>query len=170
MNIADVNAVIASAKARGRDPLDRFLQARLGDGPDSRVKEAGDVALEIIESIPVFLARAEQAAAERGLTPVVAPILEQAANYFLSPLDVIPEMTHGLAGLLDDAYLVLRILEHLDKGSKPLLDWNLTEPLQLLSGLLGVEVTRRLDLFAHQFMETAEVHFAEYWDSMAAEA
>ena len=170
MNIADVQAVITSAKARGREPLDRFLKNRLPEAKDHQIRETGDVALEIIDSIPLFLARARQAAEQRGLTQVVAPILEQAAEYFLSPMDVIPEMTHGLAGLLDDAYLVLKILQRLDEGATPLLEWELDEPLELLSGLMGVETTRRLDLVSHQFMERAELHFTRYWESVAAEA
>lgn len=170
MNLADVNAVILSAKARGRGYLDRFIRERLPEATDEAVEEMGDVAIEIIESIPLFLARARQEAESRGLQPVVAPILEQATTYFLSPVDVIPEMTHGLAGLLDDAYLVLKLLEHLDRGPSPLLDWKLKEPIEFLSGLIGVEVTQRLDLFSIQFMEAAEVHFARFWDSMAAEA
>ena len=79
-------------------------------------------------------------------------------------------MTHGLAGLLDDAYLVLKILQRLDEGATPLLEWELDEPLELLSGLMGVETTRRLDLVSHQFMERAELHFTRYWESVAAEA
>lgn len=170
MNLADVNAVIESAKARGRDSLDRFIQRRLPDASDHQVREAGDVVLEIIESIPVFLARAEQEADDRGLRPVVAPILEQAARYFLSPVDVIPEMTHGLAGLMDDAYLVLRVLEHLDRGPSPLLEWDLKEPLEFLGGLVGTEVSKRLDLYSIQFVEAAEGHFTRYWESVSAEA
>lgn len=170
MNLTDVNAVIESAKARGRESLDRFIQRRLPEATADQVQETGDVALEIIESIPIFLARAAQEADSRGLQPVVSPILEQAAGYFLTPVDVIPEMTHGLAGLLDDAYLVLRILEHLDKGSRPLLDWDLDEPIQFLGGLVGNDISKRLDLFAHQFVDAAEGHFTRYWESMAAEA
>ena len=170
VNLDDVRAVIESAKSRGRENLDRFIHRRLPEASVSQVRETGDVAMEIIESIPLFLARAEQEAEHRGLHPVVAPILEQATGYFLSPVDVIPEMTHGLAGLLDDAYLVLRILEHLDRGPKPLLDWDLKEPLEFLGGLVGREVSKRLDLYSIQFVEAAEGHFCQYWDAVAAEA
>ena len=42
------------------------------------------------------------------------PLLEHAARYFINPVDLIPEMTKGMAGLLDDTYLALRILENLN--------------------------------------------------------
>lgn len=170
MNLNDVNAVIESAKARGRGSLDRFIGKRLPGASTKEVTDAGDVALEIIESVPVFLARANQEAETRGLHPVVAPILEQAAGYFLNPVDVIPEMTHGLGGLLDDAYLVLKILEQLDRGPKPLLDWDLKEPIQFLEGLVGRDVARQLDLVTLRYVEAAEAHFTRFWTSMAAEA
>lgn len=170
MNLADVNAVIESAKSRGRDSLDRFIQKRLPAASAREVKDTGDVALEIIESVPLFLARAHQEAEARGLQPVVAPILEQAAGYFLNPVDVIPEMTWGLGGLLDDAYLVLKILEQLDRGPKPLLDWDLKEPIEFLGGLVGRDVARQLDLVTLRYVEAAEAHFTRFWTSMAAEA
>lgn len=170
MNLNDVNAVIDSAKSRGRESLDRFIQRRLPDASSREVSDAAEVALEIIESVPIFLARAYQEAEERGLHPVVAPILEQAAGYFLNPVDVIPEMTQGLGGLLDDAYLVLKVLEHLDKGPKPLLEWDLKEPLAFLGGLVGKDVSRQLDLVTLRYVEAAEAHFTRFWTSMAAEA
>ena len=74
---------------------------------------------------------------DRKLQHVVGPVLEHIARYFVSPIDLIPEMTYGLAGLLDDAYLVLRILKNLDRGSEPFLDWDLDEPLAFLRGSLG---------------------------------
>lgn len=170
MNLENVQAVIDSARARGREPLDRYIRHRLPGATEAEVTETAEVALEIIDSIPLFLARAEQAAETQGVHPVVSPILNQAAGYFLSPMDLIPEMTQGLAGLLDDAYLVLRVLKNLDRGPRPLLEWELDEPIQFLKGLVGPEISEKLDLFSLRSMEAAETHFQEYWDAMAAEA
>ena len=167
MNLADVQAVIDSAKARGRGSLHRYIRERM---PEAEVEEAGDVAMEIIDSVPVFLARARQAATDRKVQPMVVPILERAAGYFLSPMDLIPEMTLGLAGLLDDAYLVLRVLKNLDRGPDPLLEWELDEPIDFLRGLVGSEVSEKLDLFSLRSMEAAELQFQEFWNRMAAEA
>ncbi len=38
LNIADVQAVITSAKARGREPLDRFLKNRLPEAKDHQIR------------------------------------------------------------------------------------------------------------------------------------
>lgn len=145
MDLADVQAVIASARARGIEPLQRFIRKRLRDPDESEVEEASEVALEIIETVPVFLARAAQEAEERNLVAVVQPLLDRAAVYFTRPVDLIPEMTHGLAGLLDDTYLVLRVLENLDRGPTPFLDWDLEYPLTFLRGLVGSRIARQLD-------------------------
>ena len=95
--------------------------------------------------MPLFLARAGQEAEERQLTQVVQPLLNRAEAYFLEPVDLIPEMTQGLAGLLDDSYLVLRILQDLDRGPDRFLDWDLGHPLEFLRRLVGEEVASKLD-------------------------
>jgi uncharacterized membrane protein YkvA (DUF1232 family) len=145
MDLADVQAVIASARARGIEPLERFIRRRLRDPDEAEVREASEVALEIIETVPVFLARAAQEAEERNLGAVVRPLLDRTVAYFTRPVDLIPEMTHGLAGLLDDTYLVLRVLENLDRGPTPFLDWDLEYPLTFLRDLVGPRIARRLD-------------------------
>ena len=170
MNHSDANAVIQSARSRGRAPLERWVRDRIPEATEPEVEEAVVAAEEIIDSVPLFLARAQQAAAERGVSAVVSPILERAARYFLSPVDLIPEMTQGMAGLLDDAYLVLRIMKNLDRGPDPLLDWELDEPIQFLKRLVGPEVSSRLDEYSVRSMEEAEAEFRRYWKAMSAEA
>ena len=76
---------------------------------------------------------------------VVRPLLDRAVVYFTRPVDLIPEMTHGLAGLLDDTYLVLRVLENLDRGPTPFLDWDLEYPLTFLRNLVGPRIAGQLD-------------------------
>lgn len=170
MKIEDVNAVIASAKARGTESLERFIARRLEGASEAEVKEAADVALEIIESIPVFLARAAQEAEQRQLKPAVDPLLEYAFRYFLSPVDLIPEMTQGLAGLLDDAYLVLRTLENLDKGPEPFLDWELDEPLTFLRELIGPRVGAQLDAMAGTAEAELSSQLSHLWGQVSQQA
>ncbi|HSM06678.1 MAG TPA: YkvA family protein [Longimicrobiales bacterium] len=170
MNLSDVHAVIESARSRGRDPLERWVRGRIPEATEPEIREAMVAAEEIIDSVPLFLARAQQAAAERGVTAVVSPILERAARYFLSPVDLIPEMTQGMAGLLDDAYLVLRVMKNLDRGPEPLLDWELDEPIRFLKRLVGPKVSARLDDYSVRSMEEAESDFRRYWDAMSAQA
>jgi hypothetical protein len=169
--LADIVAIIESAKARnGRIALERHIAKALPEATAKEVAEAADVATEIIDSIPVFLARARQEATVRGLASVAGPLLEQAEQYFLRPVDLMPEMTQGLAGLLDDAYLVIRTLESLDKGPQPFLDWDLDYPARFLRRLIGGVVAQRLDDIALQKMREVSARLHETWSRMAHEA
>ncbi len=148
-SIRNVQAIIASAKARGgRRSLERFVERRLPHSTGRERREVADVVEEVIDSIPVFLARARQEADERSLGPVIGPVLDHAEHYFVQPMDLIPEMTQGLAGLIDDAYLVIRILANLGEGPDPFLDWDLAHPLTFLGRVMGPDITRRLDAIA----------------------
>lgn len=170
MDLSDVQAVIQSAKARGKEPLERFIRKRLPDASDAQVHEAADVAVEIIETVPIFLARAAQEAEERHLVPVVQPLLDHAARYFTRPVDLIPEMTQGLAGLLDDTYLVLRILSNLEEGPEPFLEWDLEHPTAFIRGLVGEGVGRHLDLLSIRAMEDVSDKLTAFWHHLSAEA
>lgn len=170
-SIPDVLAVIQSAKARGGiEALERFVAKALPEAEEAEVAEAAQVALEIIESIPIFLARARQAGHERGLSSVVTPLLDHAERYYLQPMDLIPEMTQGLPGLLDDSYLVIKIIENLDKGPEEYLDWDLDYPARFLGRLMGPSVTQRLDKIAHDAMEEVSTHLQELWAQMSHQA
>ncbi len=170
-SIADILAVIESAKARGGvEALERFIAKALPDAERAEIVEAGEVALEVIESVPVLLARARQEAGQRGLTSVVLPLIDHAERYYLQPMDLIPEMTQGLPGLLDDSYLVIRILENLEKGPNSFLDWDLDYPARFLTRLIGAPIAQRLDRIAIQAMEEVSKQLKELWDLMAHQA
>jgi len=170
-SISDVLAIIESAKARGGlDSLEQFIAKALPESDEAEVTEAAEVALEIIESVPVFLARARQEADERGLTSVVYPLLRHAERYYVQPMDLIPEMTRGLPGLLDDSYLVIRIIEHMDKGPQEFLDWDLAYPSRFLQRLMGPAIAQRLDRIAEEAMEEVSTQLAELWEQMAHQA
>lgn len=170
MEIRDVEAVIESAKARGREPLIRWVGRRMPEASDSQIDDAADLAVEIIESVPVFLARARQEAEARRLLPVVAPLLERAVIYFTRPVDLIPEMTHGLAGLLDDTYLVLRILQNLERGPTPFVEWDLAVPLHFLRRLLGADIGRQLDDLSVLAMQGVSKELGELWSELSIQA
>ena len=155
--LEDIQAVIASAKERDEGKLEEFVRRVSPSSSDEEVAEAAAVALEVVEMVPVVLACAAQAAEERQLEVVVLPVLEHAARYFVNPVDLIPEMTQGLAGLLDDTYLAFRILENFNYGSPPLMDVDFMEPLRFLRRLLGQTISDKLDeasLFALQDVST----------------
>ena len=168
---ADILAIIESAKARGGlEALARFIAKNLPDADDSEVEEAAEVALEVIESVPIFLARARQEADARGLASVVNPLLAHAERYYLQPVDVLPEMTLGLPGLLDDSYLVIRILQSLEKGPEAFLDWDLDYPARFLQRLIGPAVAQRVDDIVVKALQDVSVHLAEFWQKMAHSA
>jgi len=166
VNLEDVQAVIDSAKARGDEPLERFVRKRLPEATEEEVHDAVEVATEIIDSVPILLARARQEARRKNLSPVVDPLLEHATRYFLQPVDLIPEMTQGLAGLLDDTYLVFRMLQNLEKGPDRLVNWDLDHPTRLLERLLEPQTARQLDAIALMAMQEVETHLAAYWLEM----
>jgi uncharacterized membrane protein YkvA (DUF1232 family) len=170
MSLEDIQAVIDSAKARGLNHLEGFIRHKAPQMPDEKIKETAEVALEIIESVPIFLARAAQEARERRMVRTVQPVLEHAEQYFLRPVDLIPEMTMGLAGLLDDTYLVLRILQNLDRGPQPFLDWDLEFPLAFLRGLVGRKIGSQLDTLSVAAMEEMSQHMALVWEQVAHDA
>lgn len=170
VSLADVQAVIESAKARGTGPLEAFLRKRAPGFPEEKLQEATSLCLEIIESVPVLLARARQEARERGMMREVQPILEHAERYFLTPVDLIPEMTQGLAGLLDDTYLVLKVLSELERGPRAFLGFELEHPLRFLRSLMGEELSRRLDDLAQAAKHEISHHLAAVWRHPALEA
>jgi uncharacterized membrane protein YkvA (DUF1232 family) len=170
MSLEDIQAVIESAKARGVDHLEGFIRRRAPGMQEEKVREAADVALEIIESVPIFLARANQEARIRNMVRIVGPVLAHAEQYFLRPVDLIPEMTQGLAGLLDDTYLVLRILQNLDRGPEPFLDWDLEFPVAFLRSLVGDEIGSKLDTLSVAAMQEVSQQLNLVWDQVSHEA
>jgi len=170
MSLEDVQAVIDSAKARGVETLEMFIRNRAPNMPDAKVSETAEVAIEIIESVPIFLARAAQEARQRKMVKTVKPVLDHAERYFLRPVDLIPEMTMGLAGLLDDTYLVLRILQNLDEGAEPFLDWDLEFPLAFLRSLVGKEIGSQLDTLSMAAMQEVSQQMALVWEQVAHDA
>jgi uncharacterized membrane protein YkvA (DUF1232 family) len=170
MSLDDIQAVIDSAKARGVGNLEGFIRHRAPGMTDQKVSETAEVAIEIIESVPIFMARAAQEARHRKMVKTVQPVLDHAERYFLRPVDLIPEMTMGLAGLLDDTYLVLRILQNLDQGPEPFLDWDLEFPLAFLRGLVGKEIGSQLDTLSVAAMEEVSQQLALVWEQVAHDA
>ena len=153
--------------SRPDDDVPFASEGALPEAEDAEVREAAEVALEVIESVPVFLARARQASHERGLSAVVLPLLERAEQYYLQPVDLLPEMTLGLPGLLDDSYLIIRIIENLEKGPQPFLDWDLEYPARFLQRLMGPAIAQRLDRIAERAMDEVSSQLTELWQRLA---
>ncbi len=167
MNLRDVQAVIDSAKVRDGGKLEEFVRQMAPTATEQEVADAASVAVEVVEIVPLLLARAAQAAEQRGLKVVVMPLLEHAARYFVNPIDLIPEMTQGLAGLLDDTYLALRILENLNRGADPLFDADFQEPLRFLKRLVGRDISRKLDAASIFALQDVSTQVSRAWTEMS---
>lgn len=170
MNVADIQAVVASARARDTGSLERLVRRLDLSVSEGEVARRVARALEIIDELPVLMGRAEARAEARGVSPAVAPILARAEEYFLRPLDLIPEMTQGLAGLVDDAYFATRLLHTLGQGPDPLLEEDLGDRLAFLRTLMGSDVARRLDRLSVQTLLETEKTLRDAWDDGAVEA
>lgn len=84
-----------------------------------------------------------------GIEEYVGPLLLQAANYFLTPIDLIPD-AHGLYGLIDDAYLAQRYLvgisiAHQQITGAPLLGHQLDAATAVVRGVIGEPLATQLD-------------------------
>ena len=170
MNLVEIQAVIDSAKARGIDQLRTYVRGRIPEASVQTVHDTADVLLEIIESVPLLLAAATKGAEDKNLSHVVQPVLDRAARYFLHPVDLMPEMILGLPGLLDDTYLVFRILQVLEEGPEPLVDWDLHHPTSLIRSLLADSVGKQLDAMSALAFEEVVDEVRQSWGAETLEA
>ena len=170
VNLDEIQAVIDSAKARGPDQLATYVRGRLPDVSDADVFDTAELLLEIIESVPLVLAAAAKGAEERNLGHIVQPVLDRATRYFLHPVDLMPEMTLGLPGLLDDTYLVFRILHVLEEGPEPLVDWDLDHPTALIRKLLEDSIGQQLDAISSLAFEEVADDVRQSWGAEPLDA
>ena len=170
MKLDEIQAVIDSAKARGPDRLATYVRERLPDMSEAEVLDTAELLLEIIESVPLVLAAAAQEAEDRSLGHVVQPVLDRATRYFLHPVDLMPEMTLGLPGLLDDTYLVFRILQVLEEGPEPLVEWDLDHPTKLIRKLLEHSVGQQLDAISSLAFEEVADDVRQSWGAEPLDA
>jgi hypothetical protein len=90
-----------------------FLHASITLPAELGVEPLADFIERYISHVPDFVEAIEQITEEAFIEKEVAPILEIARNYFVSPPDLITESSH-LLSLLDKAYLAHRLLEEVN--------------------------------------------------------
>lgn len=169
--VADVRAVIESARARdGEEALRAYVARRNPEADADGVARLTAEASASIDAIPDLLRRAHREAEERDVGHVVGPLLERAERYFLKPIDLMPEMTHGLPGLLDDAYLVVRTLGHLEYEDGPFLNGEVERMTPFLRDLLGEPLAERLDGIVREEIAALSERFEESWDRTSHKA
>ncbi|MDH5228635.1 MAG: YkvA family protein [Gammaproteobacteria bacterium] len=113
------------------------------------LQQAVDLVSTYINQILIVLDRAQQHPHGAGESETIAPLIQIAANYFIEPMDYIPDRI-GIYGLLDDAYLCLRMLEAIDhvyvrQCGSHLLPMNLAPMNQSISFFFGSTLRTQLD-------------------------
>lgn len=138
-----IRAVIAQQRGRG-EMLEEFIRLRARDNTEQQIQEAIEFCHEIIEAVPTILDRMREVSNERGFRNRVEPMIAQAEDYFLDADDILPESQFGEFGLLDDAYVALRVVD-LVHSNPPLLQVDLGGPLDFLRQVLGGDALAMLD-------------------------
>jgi uncharacterized membrane protein YkvA (DUF1232 family) len=111
-----------------------------------------------VEGTPDLLDAAFDAATAAGAGPAMQPIFDAALKYWQDPVDLVPDDL-GMLGLLDDAYLSLRLLESVSavqraKTGRPLLSIDLEEINHRARQLLGEPTAARLDELVEETLRT----------------
>jgi hypothetical protein len=129
---------------------DRFVQ-KLSDSLDPSGEQAVLAAaiapsfLQYIRMAPDLLDLVALWAGKVDLSVELAPLIQMAEAYFRRPDDEIDEQRHGLFGLLDDAYLVGKLVEQCVKAGMPLPEEVELDKLNGLAAiLLGEQIVDRL--------------------------
>ena len=141
---AHLQETIARARLAHAESLDAYV-ARATALDQDAVRARVDRVLAIVHGIPDLLDGVADAAMTRGIGLLVQPLLDHAADYFRDPTDHAPESAYGVAGLLDDAYLALSIVNLVHENFEPLVDSDVAGQVILLRELLEPELVAELD-------------------------
>jgi uncharacterized membrane protein YkvA (DUF1232 family) len=111
-----------------------------------------------IQRTPDLLDATYAAAGAAGLGPGMQPIFDAALRYWQEPDDLVPDHL-GMLGLLDDAYLSLRLLEsvsqlHKAKTGHPLLSIDLEAANYRVRQLLGDATAARLNALVEEALRS----------------
>ncbi|MBZ0171775.1 MAG: hypothetical protein K8E66_05300 [Phycisphaerales bacterium] len=116
-----------------------------------RLAERG-VALirEFVASAPTVIEATMQAAEEAGVVEAVRPIFETALSYMHEEVDFIPDSL-GLAGMMDDAYLIHGLMQEISERhrvmtGRALLPSATFADMQEIKRLIGDPTATRLDV------------------------
>ena len=138
MSVQEISAQIEAAlRAHGRRPssaeLDREVSFVVG----------------YVKQVPAMLVILATAARARGQEARIQPLLAACEQYWRAGLDLIPDH-HGLAGLMDDAYYTLSIIQgvcdqHRNATGQPLLGAGFGPKNRRVRGLIGEPHASALD-------------------------
>ena len=114
-----------------------------------------------VESMPEVVETAIAAADKAGVRDSIEPVFATAISYVNEELDFIPD-SMGLAGLVDDAYLVHNLMEEMSQRHRALTGQDLVpagsfEESQRVRRLIGEPTATRLDVAVVAFARRANV-------------
>ncbi len=141
---AHLQETIGKARLAQAESLEAYV-ARATGLDATEVGPRVERVMAIVEGIPDLLESVSEAAMIRGIGLLVQPLLDHAADYFRDPTDHAPESAYGVAGLLDDAYLALSLVNLVHENFEPLVEADVVQQLSVLRGLLERELVDELD-------------------------
>lgn len=129
--------VVQCARQRGMTPTPQEVQ-----GVVSFIREYA-------EHVPALLDQAEASARQLGVGSEVGQMLQELERYWFEPNDLIPDHL-GLAGLMDDAYASLFLLQSLSElcrmlHGRPLLQQDLKPANVAIRAIIGDPVVSLLE-------------------------
>jgi len=133
-----------------RSIIERAL-AKAGSGGEARAAEEGVAAIRsFVEGAPTVIEATIHAAEEAGVVEQVRPIFETALSYMHESGDFIPDSL-GLAGMLDDAYLIYGLMQEISERhriltGKSLLPSGVFGQMPEIKRLIGDPTATRLDV------------------------
>ncbi|WP_024461875.1 hypothetical protein [Marinimicrobium sp. LS-A18] len=168
----DIRALIQAAKQQDLETgqLSRIIQRRADRlhvaiqlPPHQAEAALHDFVVRYVEHVPAFIGAIDALTREAGINDRVAPLLNIACDYFLSPPDLVSGRSH-LVALLDEAYLAHRLLEEVNDrfiGSCgiPLAPMDTTRANVIAHELIGEPFANELD---QAVLFSAELLLNEY--------
>ncbi|MNM76551.1 hypothetical protein D3C81_883780 [compost metagenome] len=189
MNTAALRELIQNAHRleASHGHLARLIQSQLERLHPSISMDSGDSVGVLtrfvhayIDQVPDFLEAADSVAREAGIEAQIAPVLNVAEQFFLSP----PGLLNGHDGfdaLLDEAYLAHRLVEEVNDRyiahfGQPLIPLDTTVANLVAHQLIGEPLANQLDAAVHQASDTLQderifaTESADHYRAQLAEA
>lgn len=129
--------------------LRNFLNLQGSQYTEDQYNETYNFIVEYIKHVPEVLDLIANETKKVGMFNQIEHILKAAEEYFISPVDVIPDHM-GLIGLLDDAYLAHSLLQSISntyhsQTGHSLMPFDMTQFNSIIRIFLGAEAVQMLD-------------------------
>jgi len=149
--IEHIDTILSSSSANDalKARLEQFADdhsVTLGPNDKAAMTELAEGYVRVVANL---LIECDMASTAAGIQRFTSPIIQTAAEYFLSPKDYIPD-DEGLYGLLDDAYLACRFIVSISEivaavRGFPLIDTSLDRHSNTIRVLIGEPLATQLD-------------------------